>query len=90
MEALIKLLLNSFFGGTIRKYLEETYLVKSETWPKTNNAKRVKDIELLFGELVFRLTEDPGIDKTKEMEIVYFHTKELSHFLKVKKLWIST
>ena len=43
MHLLVKLIMNSFYGGQIRKGVEESFACKSEPWVMSEYDERVKD-----------------------------------------------
>ena len=69
MVDLIKLYMSLLYGQSIRKDIDEEYIIRSENWLVKNNDERVVDYGALpNGENVVKNISDPGIDKIKEVE----------------------
>ena len=69
MVDLIKWSMNSLYEQSIRKDIDEEYILRSENWLVKNNDGRVVDYEPLpNGDFVIKYKIDPGIDKIKEVE----------------------
>ena len=67
LQNLVKLIMNSVYGQTIRKDIEEEYLCKSRHWMETEFDDRVKDYwKLPNGKYIVKLTLDEGIDTDVE------------------------
>ena len=68
MVDLIKLYMSLLYGQSIRKDIDEEYIIRSENWLVKNNDERVVDYGALpNGENVVKNISDPGIDKIKEV-----------------------
>ena len=67
LQNLVKLIMNSIYGQTIRKDIEEEYLCKSRHWMETEFDDRVKDYwRLPNGKYIVKLTLDEGVDTDVE------------------------
>ena len=61
---MIKLIMNSLYGQTIRRDIEEEYCCKTEHWMKTEFSDRVKDYwKLANKNYIVKLSLHEGIDK---------------------------
>ena len=66
MVDLLKLCSNSLYGESIRKDIDEEYIIRFEIWLVEKNDERVVDYEALpSGEYVIKYKSDAGIDKIK-------------------------
>ena len=69
MVDLTKITMNSLYGQSIQKDIEEEYIIRSENWLVKNNDERVVDYEPQpTGENVIKNISDLGIDRIKEVE----------------------
>ena len=67
LQEMVKLIMNSLYGQTIRKDIEEEFCCKTEHWMKTEFDERVKDYwKLANGNYTVKLALDEGIDKEIE------------------------
>ena len=67
LQEMVKLIMNSLYGQTIRKDIEEEFCCKTEHWMKTEFDERVKDYwKLANGNYIVKLSLDEGIDKETE------------------------
>ena len=67
LQEMVKLIMNSLYGQTIRKDIEEEFCCKTEHWMKTEFDERVKDYwKLANGNYIVKLSLDEGIDKEIE------------------------
>ena len=67
LQNLVKLIMNSIYGQTIRKDIEEEYLCKSKHWMETEFDDRVKDYwKLPNGNYIVKLALDEGVDNEIE------------------------
>ena len=67
LQEMVKLIMNSLYGQTIRKDIEEEFSCKTEHWMKTKFDDRVKDYwKLANGNYIVKLSLDEGIDKEIE------------------------
>ena len=59
----------SFYGQSIRKKIDEDYIIRSENWLVMINHECVVDFEAPpNGDNLIKYRSDPGIDKRKEVE----------------------
>ena len=69
MVDLIKLCMSSLYGQSMRKDIDEEYIIGFENWLVKNNDERVVDYETQpDGEYVAKYISDPGIDEIKEVQ----------------------
>ena len=67
LQEMVKLIMNSVYGHTIRKDINEEYLCKSEHWMKTEFDERVKDYwKLRNGNYMVQLSLDEGFNSEVE------------------------
>ena len=67
LQEMVKLIMNSLYGQTIRKDIEEEFSCKTEHWMKTEFDDRVKDYwKLANGNYIVKMSLDEGIDKEVE------------------------
>ena len=67
LQNLVKLIMNSIYGKTIRKDIDEEYLCKSKHWMETEFDNRVKDYwKLANGNYIVKLALDEGVDNEIE------------------------
>ena len=63
LQEMVKLIMNSIYGQTIRKDIDDEYLCKSEQWMKTEFDERVKDYwKLPNGNYIVKMSLDEGVD----------------------------
>jgi len=63
LQEMVKLIMNSIYGQTIRKDIDDEYLCKSEQWMKTEFDERVKDYwKLSNGNYIVKMSLDEGVD----------------------------
>ena len=63
MHLLVKLLMNSLYGETIRKDIEEKFACKSEMWMQTEYDERVKDYWKISGiNYIVKMIDDAGLE----------------------------
>ena len=61
--------MNSLYGQSIRKNIDEEYMIRSEKWLLKNNDEQIVDFEPLpSGDYGHKYRSGPGIDKMKEVE----------------------
>ena len=59
MPLLVELIMNSLYGGQIRKDIEESYSCKIEHWMSTEFDERVLDYqEIIYGNCIVRIKDD--------------------------------
>ena len=75
MQFLVKLLLNSLYGGNIRKDIEEKFASKSEMWMQTEYDERVKDYCKISGNsYIVKMIDDGGLeDEVKKLNTMPLH-----------------
>ena len=75
MQLLVKLLLNSLYGGNIRKDIEEKFACKSEAWMMTEYDDRVKDYGKISGNnYIVKMIDDAGLeDGVKNLNTMPLH-----------------
>ena len=63
MQLLVKLLINSLYGGQIRKDFEENFACKSEAWMMSEFDERVKDYWKISGIIyIAKMIDDSGLE----------------------------
>ena len=63
LQEMVKLIMNSIYGQTIRRDIEDEFCCKTENWMKTEYDERVKDYwKLPNGDYIVQLSLDEGID----------------------------
>ena len=75
MQLLVKLLMNSFYGENIRKYIEEKFACKSDAWMMTEYDERVKDYWKISGtNYIVKMVDDRGLeDEVKKLNTMPLH-----------------
>ena len=60
---MVRLIMNSIYGQTIRRDIEDEFCCKTENWMKTEYDERVKDYwRLPNGHYIVQLSLDEGVD----------------------------
>ena len=63
LQEMVKLIMNSIYGQTIRRDIEDEFCCKRENWMKTEYDERVKDYwRLPNGHYIVQLSLDEGVD----------------------------
>ena len=63
LQEMVKLIMNSIYGQTIRRDIEDEFCCKTENWMKTEYDERVKDYwRLPNGHYIVQLSLDEGVD----------------------------
>ena len=75
MQLLVKLLMNSLYGESIRKDIEEKFACKSEAWMMSEYDERVKDCWKLSGfNYIVKMIGDAGLeDEIKKLNTMPLH-----------------
>ena len=88
MVDVMKLTKNSLYGQSIRKDIDEEYIIRPENWFLKKNDERVVDYESLPTGDYVRYKSDPGVNIIKEVErsmhshlgiFVLSHSKRFMH-----------
>ena len=75
MQFLVKLLMNSLYGGQIRKDIDEKFADKSEAWNLSEYDERVKDYWKISGiNFIVEMIDDAGLqDEVKKLNTMPLH-----------------
>ena len=75
MQLLVKLLMNSLYGESIRKDIEEKFACKSEAWMMSEYDERVKDYwKISSFNYIVKMIDDAGLeDEVKKLNTMPLH-----------------